>query len=105
MGLNTRSPKRTSPVTEPPRWLMPFISLFLTSKFARSATSARISVPFRTPCPPRPATTTLITAGGIFFFLLAFAGFGFVLFQLLGDQDARPAGDNHRELVPILAVV
>ena len=61
MGESTFSPKRTSEVTEPPRWLMPWTSAFLTSRPARTAASARMSEALSTPWPPRPARTTLVT--------------------------------------------
>ena len=58
-GLNTCGPKRTSLVTEPPRWLMPWISLFFTSQpGAGTPRSARMSEALSTPCPPRPAMTS-----------------------------------------------
>src|SRR5512137_882753 len=65
MGEWTSGPKRTSEVTEPPRWLMPWISAFFTSWPARKAASARTSEALMTPWPPRPAKITLVTLCGI----------------------------------------
>src|ERR1035438_9445613 len=92
MGLSTVWPKRTSLVTEPPRWLMPLISLFFTSKPVRTATSARMSEALSTPWPPRPATTTLVSWLGIGFLRFAFATFQFP--QPLYDEEARAAGND-----------
>src|SRR5512137_2137033 len=58
MGEWTSGPKRTSEVTDPPRWLIPWISAFFTSCPARKAASARTSEALMTPWPPRPAKTT-----------------------------------------------
>src|ERR1019366_6240865 len=90
MGLYTCSPKRTSLATDPPRWLMPCTSLFFTSSPAAKATSARMSDAFSTPCPPKPAITTLVT------WLLLIAPLMF-LDQLDGKQ-ARTPIDDYREL-------
>src|ERR1035438_2324471 len=61
IGLKTSAPKRISLVTEPPRWLMPWISLFFTSSPQRKAASATMSDAFNAPWPPRPAMTTFTT--------------------------------------------
>src|SRR5512137_2822014 len=61
MGEWTSGPKRTSEVTDPPRWLIPWISAFFTSCPARKAASASTSEALMTPCPPSPAKTTFTT--------------------------------------------
>src|ERR1035438_1473481 len=88
MGLKTRSPKRTSLDTEPPRWLIPCNSLFFTSRPALNATSARMSEAFSTPCPPSPAITKLVG-------LLLIAPLVFE--DRVGCQQAVPAGNHHGE--------
>src|SRR5512137_2067826 len=61
IGEWTDGPKRTSDVTDPPRWLIPWISAFFTSWPARKAASASTSEALMTPWPPRPAKTTFTT--------------------------------------------
>src|SRR5689334_13932688 len=99
MGLKTCSPNRTSLETEPPRWLMPWISLFLTSSPLRKAASATMSDAFKTPCPPRPAITMLVTL----LLLLNVVLFLrcrrlFVSFDLARGQQAVAARDDDRQL-------
>src|SRR5450759_749490 len=60
MGENTLPPKRTSLEIEPPRWLMPWISLFFTSKPPRNTAPDKMSDALSTPWPPRPAITMLV---------------------------------------------
>ncbi|OQB86052.1 MAG: hypothetical protein BWX86_02797 [Verrucomicrobia bacterium ADurb.Bin122] len=67
IGLWTSVPKRTSLCTEPPRWLMPWTSAFLTSQPLRNATSAKMSEALMTPVPPRPAKRTLRVVGWVDF--------------------------------------
>src|ERR1035441_2366396 len=89
MGLYTCSPKRTSLVTDPPRWLMPCSSLFFTSSPVAKATSAVISEAFRTPCPPNPANTILVTAD----LLIA----PLICLDVFGRQQADAAVDDDRQ--------
>src|ERR1035441_4349828 len=67
IGLKTSAPKRISLVTEPPRWLMPWISLFFTSRPQRKAAAATMSDAFNAPWPPSPAMTTFTTLFGALF--------------------------------------
>src|SRR6266545_327515 len=100
MGESTALPKRTSEVTDPPRWLIPWTSAFFTSWPARKATSARMSDALMAPCPPSPATMTFVTSriGG------SGAGSARVVGRLLeladvgGGEDARAARHDHGQL-------
>src|ERR1035441_5262123 len=97
IGLKTSAPKRTSLVTEPPRWLMPWISLFLTSRPQRKAASATMSDAFNAPWPPSPAMTTFTTLFDALFSegkaRLRFERL-FVRFDLTGGEQAIAARDD-----------
>src|SRR5512137_974449 len=109
IGEWTDGPKRTSDVTDPPRWLIPWISAFFTSWPARKAASASTSEALMTPCPPRPAKTTFVTSPGI----VAPAGrarggggrgglLGVRLLEVAdvrGGEDAGAPRHDHREVV------
>ena len=60
MGEKTSVPKRTLEITLPPRWAMPWISLFFTSMPAIVAVRASMFAVSRMPCPPTPTSETLI---------------------------------------------
>src|SRR5512137_2575877 len=109
MGEWTWGPKRTSEVTDPPRWLMPWISAFFTSCPARKAASASTSEALMTPWPPRPAKTTLTTGAALAGIVAPAGGAGrggglggVALLEgadVGGGQDAGAAGDDDREVV------
>ena len=59
IGEKTSVPKRTDEITLPPRWAMPWISLFFTSMPAIVAVRASMFAVSRMPCPPTPTRETL----------------------------------------------
>src|ERR1039458_291992 len=97
IGLKTSAPKRISLVTEPPRWLMPWISLFFTSRPQRKAAAATMSDAFNAPWPPSPAMTTFTTLFGALFgegkARLLFERL-FVRFDLTGGKQAIAARND-----------
>src|ERR1035437_8389077 len=106
MGLKTLSPKRISLVTDPPRWLIPWISLFFTSNPARNATSATMSDAFSTPCPPRPAITILVTLVGLLNTVLRYSlerSRPFIRLDAACRQQPIAPGHNHRKRIALEA--
>src|ERR1035441_4940692 len=93
IGLKTSAPKRISLVTEPPRWLMPWISLFFTSRPQRKAAAATMSDAFNAPWPPSPAMTTLTALFGEGKARLLFERL-FVRFDLTGGKQAIAARND-----------
>src|ERR1035438_7795263 len=96
IGLKISAPKRISLVTEPPRWLMPWISLFFTSSPQRKAASATMSDAFNAPWPPTPAMTTFTTLFGWGKARLPFESL-FVGLDLAGGEQTIPARNDHAD--------
>src|SRR5512133_2177001 len=107
MGERTFSPKRTSEVTDPPRWLIPWTSAFFTSRPARKAAWARMTDAVMTPCPPSTAKTTFRTSLDIHGLRARGARARpcprrlrglLVLADVCGGEDAGAPRDDDREL-------